>query len=72
MAKTKSKKIVLAATIEKGGLNKLDIDSMIRTKRVLCLKKCLEDYPSLWKFFLDERQVSVGGKRVLHCNFTLL
>ena len=34
--KDKAKKNVLAATIENGGLNKLDNDSMIRTKRVLC------------------------------------
>lgn len=70
--KDKVKKNVLTATIENGGLNMLDIDSTIRTKRVLCVKKCLEDYPSLWKPFLDERLVSVGGKSALHRNFTLL
>ena len=42
---------------------------MIRTKHVSRLKKYLEDYPSPWKFFLDERLLSVGGKFVLHCNF---
>ena len=46
----------------------LDIDSMVHTKHVLCLKKYLEDYPSPWKFFLDERLSSVAGKFVLHCN----
>ena len=46
------KRNVLTATIENGGLNMLDIDSMVRTKRVFCLKKYLEDYPSPWKFFL--------------------
>ena len=51
----------------------LDIDSMVRTKRVLCLKKYLEDYPSPWnsKFFLDERLLSVGGKFVLQCNLDI-
>ena len=67
--KDKVKRNVLTSTIESGGLNMLDIDSMIRTKRVSCLKKYLEDYPSPWKFFLDERLLSVGGKFVLHCNF---
>ena len=38
---------------------------MARTKRIFCLKKCLEDYPSPWKFFLDERLLSVGGKFVI-------
>ena len=66
--KDKVKRNVLTATIENGGLNMLDIDSMVHTKRVLCLKKYLEDYPSPWKFFLDERLSSVGGKFVLHCN----
>ena len=66
--KDKVKRNVLTATIEKGGLNMLDIESMTRTKRVVCLKKYLEDYPSPWKFFLDERLLSVGGKFVLHCN----
>ena len=46
----------------------LDIDSMVHTKRGLCLKKYLEDYPSPWKFFLDERLLSVGRKFALHCN----
>ena len=65
--KDKVKRNVLTATIENGGLNMLDIDSMVRTKRVFCLKKYLEDYPSPWKFFLDEKLLSVGGKFVLHC-----
>ena len=67
--KDKVKRNVFTSTIESGGLNMLDIDSMIFTKRVSCLKKYLEDYPSPWKFFLDERLLSVGGKFVLHCNF---
>ena len=46
----------------------LDIDS-IWTKRVICIKKYLEDYRSPWKFFLEERLLSVGGSFALHCNF---
>ena len=30
----------------------LDIESMIKAKRVVCLKKFLEDYPSSWKTIL--------------------
>lgn len=51
--KDKVKRNVLKATIENDGLNMLDIDSMVRKKRVLCLKKYLEDYPSPWKFFFS-------------------
>ena len=67
--KDKVKRNVLSASIENGGLNMLDIDSMIRTKRVICIKKYLEDYRSPWKFFLEERLSSVGGSFALHCNF---
>ena len=58
--------LTCAAIIENGGLNMLDIDSMIHTNRVFWLKEYLEDYPSPWKFFLDKRLFSVGGNFVLH------
>lgn len=72
MAKAKlRKRHVPTATTENGALNMLNIDLMTCTKHVLSLKKYLEDYPSPWKFFLDKRLVSVGGKFVLHCNFDI-
>ena len=54
---------------DKGGLKMLDIESMISTRRVICLKKFLEDYPSTWKLFLNSFTLSVGGSLILHCNF---
>ena len=36
---------ILTSTMENGGLNMLDIDSMICTKCVFCLKKYLKDDP---------------------------
>ena len=69
--KDKVKRNVLTATLENGGLNMLDIDSKVRTKHVFCLMKYLEDYPSPWKFFLNEQLLSVGGKFVLHCNLDI-
>ena len=47
----------------------LDTESMIRTKRVICLQKFLEDYESPWKMFLGELLKPVGGKFLLHYNF---
>ena len=47
----------------------LDIESMISARRVICLKKFLEDYPSTWKYFLNSCILSVGGSLILHCNF---
>lgn len=59
----------VTADIEKGGLNMLDIESMIRTKRVTCLKKFLQDYWNHWKTILNNCLLPVGGSFVLHCNF---
>ena len=47
----------------------LDIQSLICTKRVTCLKKLLEDYSSPWKTILDKLLFPVGGRFVLLCNF---
>ena len=42
----KVKRNAVISEVENGGLNMLDTESMIRTKRVICLQKFLEDY---WK-----------------------
>ena len=47
----------------------LDTESMIRTKRVICLQIFLEDYEGPWKMFLGELLKPIGGKFLLHCNF---
>ena len=58
--KDKVKRHALISDIEMGGLKMLDIDSMISAKRIICLKKFLEDYQSI---------KPVGGRFILHCNF---
>ena len=50
--KDKVKRNAVISKVENGGLNMLDTESMIRTKRVICLQKFLEDYESPWKMFL--------------------
>ena len=67
--KDKVKRHALISDIEMGGLKMLDIDSMISAKRIICLKKFLEDYQSIWKTILDKLLSPVGGRFVLHCNF---
>ena len=67
--KDKVKRNAAISEVENGGLNMLDTESMIRTKRVICLQKCLEDHESPWKMFLGELLKPVGGKFLLHCNF---
>ena len=49
--KDKVKRNVMISEVEKCGLNMLDIDYMVRTRRVICVKKYLEDYKSPWKAF---------------------
>ena len=67
--KDKVKRNTVISEVENGGLNMLDTESMIRTKRVICLQKFLEDYESPWKMFLGELLKPVGGKFLLRCNF---
>ena len=59
--KDKVKLNAIISEVESGGLNMLDTGYMIRTKRVICLQKFLEDYESPWKMFLGEPLKSVGG-----------
>ena len=67
--KDKVKRCALISDIDQGGLKMLDIESMINARRVICLKKFLEDYPSTWKSFLNSCIFSAGGSLILHCNF---
>ena len=68
MEKIKSS-AVRSSDIDQGGLKMLDIESMINARRVICLKKFLEDYPSTWKSFLNSCIFLAGGSLILHCNF---
>ena len=47
----------------------LDIESMIKAQRIMCLKKYVEDHVSPWKTLLDHYLRNVGGKFVLKCQF---
>ena len=69
MGKDKVKRNVMISEVKKSGLNMLDIDSMVRTRLVVCIKKCLEDCKNPWKAFLNEILIPVCGKLILHCNF---
>ena len=53
--------------IEHGGLKMLDIESMTKAQRIMCLKKYIEDSTSSWKLFLDFYLAKVSGKFILKC-----
>ena len=67
--KDKAKRHALISYIKHGGLRMLDIESLIKAKRVMCLKKFLQDYPSSWKTILGKILSPAGGRFLLHCNF---
>ena len=51
--KDKVKRFALINDIEYGGLKIMDLESMIRAQRIMCLKKYIDDYTSAWKSFLS-------------------
>ena len=67
--KDKVKRHALICDIKNGGLRMLDIECLIKAKRVICLKKFLQDYPSSWKSILGKILSPVGGRFLLYCNF---
>ena len=67
--KDKVKRCALISDIDKGELKMLDIESTVSARRVICLNKFFEDYPSTWKSILNSCILPVGGSLVLPCNF---
>ena len=55
--------------IEYGGLKMPDVDSLIKTQRIMCIKKYLESYESSWKKVLSYYLKKVGGPFLFHCHF---
>ena len=66
--KDKVKRTAFINPIEKGGLKMPDLNSMISTQRLMCIKRYLNPDTASWKYFLDYLS-QVGGKFLFHCNF---
>ena len=47
----------------------MDLESMIRAQRIICLKKYIDDYTIALKSFLSYYLEKVGGKFILQCHF---
>ena len=45
-----------------------DVESMISTQRIICIKRYLFPSAASWKFLLDFYLRKVGGKFLFHCN----
>ena len=55
--------------IEKGRLKMPNLNSMIATQRLMCIKRYLNSDTASWKYFLDFYLSLVGGKFLFHYNF---
>ena len=68
--KEKIKRLALISEYEDGGLKMPYPESLIKTQRIACLKRYLDDYSSPWKVFLSHYLKNVGTSFLLQCNFT--
>ena len=68
--KDKIKRLALISEYEDGGLKMPHPESLIKTQRIACLKRYLDDYRSPWKVFLSHYLKNVGTRFLLQCNFT--
>ena len=45
------------------------VESTIKTQRIMCLKKFIENYYSPWKLILSHHLKNYRDKFLLHCNY---
>ena len=69
--KDKIKGLMLISDYENGGLRMPHIEALIKTQRIMCMKKYLDSYNSTWKMFLDSYLADFGGSFLIKCNYDL-
>ena len=67
--KDKGKRKVLINERSKGGLEMIDIRSMVKAAKAMWVKRYLEDRDSQWKRYFDYSLKNVGGKFLFSCSF---
>ena len=67
--KDKIKRLALISDYSDGGLKMPRLESTIKTQRIMCLKKFIENYHSPWKLILSNHLKNYGDKFLLHCNY---
>ncbi|KAL9964740.1 hypothetical protein ACROYT_G028420 [Oculina patagonica] len=65
----KIKRKTLISDFKNGGLRMPHIETLIKTQRIMCMKKYSESYDSIWKVFLDNYLFDFGGSFLLNCNY---
>ena len=67
--KDKIKRLALVSDYSDGGLRMPHLESAVKTQRIMCLKKFIENYHSPWKLILSHHLKNYGDKFLLHCNY---
>ena len=67
--KDKIKRLTLVSDYKDGGLRMPHIETLIKTQRILCMKKHFDDHKSTWKVFLDSYLAEFGGAFLVKCNY---
>ena len=67
--KDKIKRLTLISEYEDGGLKMPHPESLVKTQRIVCLKRYLDDNNSPWKVFLSYYLKNVGTRFLFRCNF---
>ena len=69
--KDKIKRLALISEYEDGDLKMPHPESLIKTQRITCLKRYLDDNSSRWKVFLSHYLKNVGSSFLFQFNFNL-
>ena len=70
--KDKIKRLALIGDYSDGGLNMPHLESTIKTQRIMCLKKFIENYHSPWKLILSHHLKNHGDNSFFIAIMTLL
>jgi len=63
--KDKIKRRVMVADYNNGGLKMIDLESTIKTQRIMWMKRYLESYSHPWKIYLKYHINKLGGESIL-------
>ena len=65
----KIKRLTPISDYKNGGLRMPHIETLIKTQRIMCMKKYLDSHNSTWKIFLDSCLADFGSSFLIKCNY---
>ena len=69
--KDKIKRKTLISDYKNGGLRMPHLETLIKTQRIMCMKKYFDSYNSTWKVFLENYLSEFGGSFLLKYNYDI-